>query len=424
MAHTRSLGKPQFAANAAANSLERSVAFPTRWAFYAWMFSLPFDVVTPGWLPVQLQGSLSIPRMAGILLTLCFVADPRTRPWRLPPAGLAFAAFFAVFTLSMLRGNFFNATTLFQQCQLLLLFLICYNMFSTGSATRRALYSFAVGCGVASIMILTGAVEASVTEFKTEGREFAFGADPNIFGKLLAVGAIVAIGVASIRRDRSISSLAILWGLALVSMIAVARTGSRGMTLALIVGLTTFVMRKGSLWVRLRNVFLLAAVACMAYVALAGSETLVRRWTEAIERGATSGRDMIFLESMRMTLERPLIGWGPSATAVLAVRLNLGGEVKATHNTFLAILIVTGLVGFIPFFVGYAKTAWAAWRARLGVENVLPLAIFVTLFVGDMSTGGIPDKIHWTFYGYILAAWQLAKAASANGALRGRISRS
>ena len=108
---------------------ERTARPITRWAFYVWMFSLPYDVIVPQWLPEVFQGILSIPRMAGIVLLLAFLCDVKLRPWKRPPAFLAIAAFLMIFALSMLRSDFTELSTVLQQFQLVILFLICYNLF-------------------------------------------------------------------------------------------------------------------------------------------------------------------------------------------------------------------------------------------------------------------------------------------------------
>ena len=78
----------------------------------------------------------------------------------------------------------------------------------------------------------------------------------------------------------------------------------------------------------------------------------------------------------------------------------------------LTMLTYTGLIGSVPFLCAYSVVVWGAWRSRSGVENVLPLAIIVGLFMGDMSSGGLPGKVHWTFFAYILAAGTLTVSAA------------
>jgi len=396
----------------AAVPAERTTAPITRWAFYAWMFSLPFDVIVPRWLPLALQGSLSLPRMAGALLAVCFIIDLTTRPWKLPPAIVAFFLFFLMFTASMMRSGFTEVLKVFQQLQFLVLFLICYNLFLTRRALRGALYSFAIASSTASIMMFAGLAEGNLTELETSGREFVFGADPNLYGSLLAIGVLVAIGLAHIRQDKRISSLPFLWGIAVINLLVIAKTASRGTTLGLGLGFLTFILRKGSLMVRLRNLVLLLVVGGVAYAMLGRSELLLSRWTETLETGASSGRDKIFAEAFAMVTEKPLTGWGESALHVLAERLAQPGQVIATHNMVLAILTFTGLIGFLPYLWGYLRIAWACLVSRVGAEDVLPMSIFGVIFTTDMITGGLPDKVHWTFFAYILAADTMTRLTS------------
>jgi O-antigen ligase len=399
--------------------IARTLSPATRWAFYAWMFAIPYDYITPSWLPVVFQGVLSIPRMAGLVLSLAFVLDPRLWPWKLPPASVAFAAFFGIFTLSMLRDNLTNFVMVFQQFQMIMLFLICYNLFVTGQATRGALLSYAISCGIMATLILSGVVDVEESSL-TGGRLTALGLNPNEYSEMLLVGVLVAIGLGHIRRQKGFVSLPILWGIAMAGMVTVARSGSRGQTLALAVGLAALILRKGSFWARIRNLVLMAVVGGMAFSVLTHTEVLLERWTQSLETGATAGREKIFDAALEMVRDRPFIGWGPSATIELADRLHYPGEARATHNMVLAMLTFTGLAGSIPYFYGYLTIAWSSWRARSGAESVLPLAIFLALFVGDSVSGGLPAKLHWTFFAYLLAAGFLPGSKGATSSSPGK----
>jgi O-antigen ligase len=402
----------------AAYSPERVVLPFTRWAFYGWMFSLPFDVVVPEWLPGILQGYLSFPRIAGALVMLCFIVDPKTRPWRLPPGVLAFAAFFFIFALGMLRSGFGNILAVLQQLQLLVLFLISYNLFLTGALMRGALFSFAAATGLASIMTVTGLAVDPTLDFITGGREAAFGADPNIYSLFLVIGMIVAVGLAHVRKNRRWSLLPVLWGVVSLNVIAVGMSGSRGSSIALVGALLVFLCSKGSFFVRLRNVVLLAIIGSVVAFLLTRSEVFMQRWADTMETGTTANRDRIFFAALGMVAERPVIGWGPRALDELGDRLT-ARQRTATHNMALAILTFGGLAAFLPYMWGYLMVFRRAWSSRAGSESILPLMIFATIFVSDMITGGLPAKIHWTFFGYILAAGQLAVWAAKSSAPAG-----
>lgn len=386
----------------------------TRWVFYAWMFVLPYEAIVPTWLPEFLQGNLSLARIAGVLLTLCFLADIRLWPWRLPPVWWLFAAFFGIFMFSMLRYDLTNFMVVFQQFQLIMLFFISYNLFLIKDVPRGALLAFAVSCGTAAVMTYLGLNEDVYSSIYQE-RMMGLGRNPNLYAKMLGIGALAAIGLGHVRREKITKYLPLVWLLALAMIIDVARSGSRGQTLALAVGLAMFTFRQGTIWVMLRNIVLMAAIAIAAAYIFLHTDVLRERWRESWETGVTAGRDKIFRESFEMIKEKPLIGWGPAAKTTLADRLYYrAGPERATHNTVLAMLTQTGLIGSIPYFCGLAVVFWLAWLARKGEENVLPLAIFLALWIGDMVTGGLPAKLHWTFFAYMLAAGATTLTAGAS----------
>jgi O-antigen ligase len=370
------------------------------------MFSLPYDVLVPSWFPVWLQENLSIPRIAGIVLILTFLANTHLRPWKRPRAWAAFVAFVFIFAFSMLRSSLAEASIVFQLVQKLALFVIAYNLFLRG-CTRGGLLSFCVSCAVVSVMIITGTSVDADQAVALGGRLSAFGADPNIYSGILIIGALAAIGIAHERKDRIKRSWPLLWVVSLVTAIAVVLSGSRGSTLGLGVGLATFLVGEDFWGRRLVKTVVLAAATMAALWVLSGDDVLMGRWGATMETGNTSGRDRIASEAIEMVKERPFVGWGPAATRVLAVRLNYPLPERATHNMALAMLTFCGALGALPYFYAYLAVLAAAWRSRGGLEGALPLAIFAAFFVTDMATGGLPSKLHFVFFAYLLAAGEL-----------------
>ena len=67
--------------------------------------------------------------------------------------------------------------------------------------TRGAFVSYALSCGVCSLMMLTH-IFADISSEDPTGRLSAFQADPNLYSKVLIVGALAAIGLAHIRTEK------------------------------------------------------------------------------------------------------------------------------------------------------------------------------------------------------------------------------
>src|SRR5206468_10594663 len=100
-------------------------------------------------------------------------------------------------------------------------------------------------------------------------------------------------------------------------------------------------------------------------------------WKQAYYEGSMAGREDIFPAAVGMILERPVFGWGPILWAhELGQRTGVGGE-RDAHNLWLALLLEVGVVGAIPFSVGFWLCGLSTWRARLGTFGLLPLALLL-----------------------------------------------
>jgi O-antigen ligase len=113
-----------------------------------------------------------------------------------------------------------------------------------------------------------------------------------------------------------------------------------------------------------------------------------------------------------MFLEKPTLGWGPVAnTYELAARIGERDRpLRAAHNIVLELLTATGIIGTIPFLLGGWLGIRAAWRSRRGPHGVLPLALFCSVLISNMSGDWIAAKLIWVVLAYALASerWQSA----------------
>ncbi|MEN6333465.1 MAG: O-antigen ligase family protein [Phycisphaerales bacterium] len=319
--------------------------------------------------------------------------------------------FFVIFAVLMLRYGLGDLATVIAQFQSLLIFFACYNLFLTRWAVRGGLLAYAFACGLAALLLATGMANAEVSAM-TDGRLTGLaGSNENAYSQVLGVGVLLAIGVAHIRKEKTVVHLFLLWAIILLAAIFIVRAGSRGQTLALAVGVAIFILRKGTICTHLANVALMTVIGIAGAYLFLSSDVLKERWAEAMETGSTSGRTKIYRESIGLILEKPLIGWSASGGEHLASRLHVvKTQRRGVHNHLLTMLLFTGLAGSIPYFWGYLTILRNAWWARRGIENVLPLALFVTLFIGDFISGGLPEKLHWSFFAYMLAAGTTALA--------------
>ena len=389
--------------------VERTPGSFVRWAFYVFVFLLPFEVLVPTWLPEALKGNLTVLRVSGGLLLAAILLDGKIRPLRLPAALLAFFIFFLVNVLSQLRGDVADFKIILMYFQSLIVFILAYNAFLASSVVTGALLSYVFASALSAVLTLNGVFVDAVRNEDSGGRLSGLGADPNGYAIGLMVGVLLAAGLAHFRKGKrkGIAQLAFLWGAALVMLLVIIRTLSRGVTLALVAGALVLVVGKGTFGARSRRLVLVAVVGGVVFWFSPGSEDILERWRFTIETGDTSGREEILGATVKLLMAKPLLGWGADGPRELMRLQGLieMGAIGATHNNFLGMLIQHGLLGTLPAICAYVIVFRAAWRARTGVEDVLPLAIFTAFFVTNLSLGGgqIP-KLEWTFFAYTLAA--------------------
>src|SRR2546427_13092021 len=120
-----------------------------------------------------------------------------------------------------------------------------------------------------------------------------------------------------------------------------------------------------TLWLGVRNAVIAALAIGLVVFTAYQSDSVRRRFTEAVEGGALAGRERIYPSLLQMSRERPLIGWGPVNNKYeLGLRLNERiFRRRDAHNLVLEVLSSTGLAGTIPFLAGLGLCCVGAWRA-------------------------------------------------------------
>ena len=137
------------------------------------------------------------------------------------------------------------------------------------------------------------------------------------------------------------------------------------------------------------------------------------RWEDSVRTGNLAGREQLYPALWNMFLEKPVLGWGPVTNQhELAIRI---GErersTRAAHNVVLELLTATGLIGTIPFLLGGWLCLRDAWRARGGDHGILPVALFASVFLSNMSGDWIAGKLIWLMLAFAAASvsWRSAQ---------------
>ncbi|MFC2171122.1 O-antigen ligase family protein [Acidobacteriota bacterium] len=161
-------------------------------------------------------------------------------------------------------------------------------------------------------------------------------------------------------------------------LIGLVRTGSRGGTLALVMGLLVATFTH----LRLRRlpayIILLPLVCGGALYAIMTSDVLTKRIEMTLEEG-DSTRTELTQDSLELFKEKPLIGHGSSYVEILGNRLGRGPI--ASHNTYLQILLSFGILGFMPFIIGIAYTIKSAWNKRFSVWSGMFFTVLLATLI-------------------------------------------
>jgi O-antigen ligase len=181
-----------------------------------------------------------------------------------------------------------------------------------------------------------------------------------------------------------------------------------------------FALAADSLRVRLRNATIGALAISLLILGTLHLPMMKNRLADSMKTGNLAGRELLYPALWTMFLEKPVLGWGPvTNTHEVALRIaERERPSRAAHNIVLELLTATGVTGALPFLVGAWLCFRSAWRARREAHGVLPLALFCSVLISNMSGDWIASKLIWVVLAYALASgswsaagWQLRLGA-------------
>lgn len=378
-------------------------------AFYAFVASLAFEIPNRT-IPME------VPTLMGAVFLLTTILQPGVCYERLPGAFWWFLAYVGAFAASLMANGLENGQRVLEfslhLTQAGLIFVAASNLLRRGEIVRRALWTLALASMLSAALPLLGIGRTGKVVWTGGERVTAFGQNPNQRALILTGGLIALLGlVYGPQRQSARLRLAGLPAAALL-LVGLVHTGSRGGTLATLVGLATFALAPGRRRFKGLGVMLIA-VGGLVWV-VTTSDVMRNRLhpTEGVE--ALAGRERIFPALWQMFAEKPALGWGPINNQYeLALRLNERKYAsRDAHNLILELMTSVGLGGALPFIIGLALCSLAAWRARHGPYGVLPLAMLLAQITANMSSTFLANKLFWLVLGFTMAAGRSSQAVS------------
>jgi O-antigen ligase len=380
---------------------------------YLYVFWLPFES------PVRTM-PYDVTTLLGFAFIVASFLTPRACYGRIPGAIWWFGAYLYLCGLVFALGTGDYVLEVREYVlrvgQLLVIFWASANLMRDERTARMALYALILACVGLAAMQLTGI--ASISDFAWPvHRVTVLGQHPNRTARLLAAGVLALIGLAYGRPQPALRPRMMIWPAVAMLGFAMVQGGSRGALLALCLGLWTFTLVGGRMSTRIKGAALsMTAIVFLGWMAM--QSPVMRKRFEMAEAGNLAKREEIFPTALQLFREKPLLGWGPIANQYeVARRLPMHVDNRRdTHNLLLEVLTASGLVGTTFFVIGFGLCALAAWRARTGPAGVLPLAMFATLFVGNMSGNFLTFKVYWVMLAFAVGSAALVPRRIVAGA--------
>jgi len=373
-----------------------------RWTFLIFVFSIPFEAIDLGFA----SGALSPAKLAGLPFFLATCLYFRSS-FRRPPVALWF---FVGYLLTYILGGVSLTGDLFDQyisrlltlVQLILLLALAYPLLKSRGMARQALltYSFAaVGLAAGVLLRLPGFEVETETALGT--RFSALGYNPNDLSAVIAVAIIALIGIPA----KTVWRKSMLLLLSLPLLMVLVQTSSRAGVAALGFGCLMYFCPVGKLNRRWLTV-LLAIIAIIGLTYFVAQDPVFReRWSLTYKEGNTAGRDRIFKGALELIVEKPWQGWRPVEFLYhLADRIGADADQKDAHNLFLHLLLEVGLMGTVPFVIGFGLCFKSAWNGRRGILGILPLSLLTTVLAINLAHTWLARKPMWLALSLALAA--------------------
>jgi putative inorganic carbon (hco3(-)) transporter len=378
------------------------------------VFAIPFRV------PLHAGGDTANLLVPLYLVIAAAVAATLLRDWNDPPAvhaprALAYvlAAAVVLYALQALYSDDFSKG-LQNVCFFFVPFTIAYRLLREVEWDRRLLTWVLIVVGVeAAAFVLVGGVELATrslfwndqiirsNEFHTYFRVNSVFWDPNVYGRYLALVAVVA--TAALLWARTRRAFWLLSALILVIWIGLVPTYSQSSFLALLAGLAVLAAIR---WSRRWTLAVVAvgAIGAVLVVLLVGGSGKITSDRLNVD---LSGRGSLISGGVDLLGERPIQGYGSGSfqAAYRNHRANKDAPVTVSHTEPVTVAAEQGLIGLAAYLTLIAVALYTLGRGLWNAPPAGPaglaaraavLAAFVALLIHTLAYAGFfEDPLTW-----------------------------
>lgn len=331
----------------------------------------------------------------GLICMWC-IKNRNTRVY-IPKRMFAFS-FFAFCTMFWSINQNFQILSVMLNVVLFTLIVIQYPL--TSDEKRWLIAAIFVGGVVVSAMMLSGGSFTTINTIDRDRMSIVIGGlmvDNNNLAASLSICCLAGFSLIYKSKRALFMRICMILGIGLIA-IGILRTGSRGGLLALAAGGVVFLLFSDS---GLKPRTIIIGVICvflgMYYIQNYMSASLASRFTiaEVLASGGT-GRTTIWMNALQAYADsapgRWLVGYGfGSFPALMRQVMGLG---KAAHNDVVQMLLETGVIGLVLYFLMWFEMAQYATKKK----NATALALLAVVAVGSLSMEMLIKKMLWLVF--------------------------
>jgi len=379
-------------------------------AFYFALAAIPF-------LRLYVPGTgerVGVQRVVQLLMLAAMFSRPRVCLRFVPHAMLWFFAYCGLRVISGLwHAPEYSKLWWPNSLELLQFYLpvawLVFNVLHYPKFGYGGLWAFGAGVAFCALLHVAGIGVVDVDQ-GIDGRSTVFDQNANEIGEIYGV-ALVALVALGLLRNTKQKFQFIIFPLAGLIAIGLAKTGSRTGTLFAVLGVLILLPQTRAFVPRVKRYLVILLLAAVFAGVVSQIPTVLKRFQVASSGPARDESRVRMIPVLwEIFLRSPITGTGPDRYQYELTRRAMPymAEKQQTinsHNLALLLLVETGVIGFAVFSIGLGKALLSAWRGRTGQLGLLPLAWLLPMSIGGLTVcSPIFAPIFWLAIAYSLAA--------------------
>jgi O-antigen ligase len=289
-----------------------------------------------------------------------------------------------------------------------------FNVLHYPKFRHGGLWAFVIGVSFCALLHIAGIGVVEVNQ-GIDGRSAIFDQNANEIGEIYGV-ALVALVALGLFRNTKQKLRFVVFPLAALVAIGLAKTGSRTGTFFAMLGILILLPQTRAFVPRVKRYLVILLVGAVFAGVVSQIPTVLKRVQVASSGPARDESRVRMIPVLwEIFLRSPITGSGPDRYQYELTRrampyLTEKQQTISSHHLALLLLVETGVIGFTVFSIGLGKALIAGWRARNGPCGLLPMAWLLPMSLGGLTIcSPLFAPIFWIAIAYSLGAaepWQ------------------